>query len=150
MKNKKIIFICTGNTCRSPMAEAIFRFKLKNAGVKDIKVTSAGLMAEDGLKMSQNSFKALKSLGITCYSFRSKRATLEMLNKANLIVCMTFEHKLYLQGVKNVYTIKELTGLNDVSDPYGGSLADYMKTSHEIEDACSIILTRILEKGDLL
>ena len=55
MKKKSIIFVCTGNTCRSPMAEIILKTKLKNAGITDVKVSSAGLCASLGEKMSKNS-----------------------------------------------------------------------------------------------
>jgi protein-tyrosine phosphatase len=148
MKTKRILFVCTGNTCRSPMAELILKEKLKNAGIKGIRVSSAGLMAEEKSKMSRHSFEALKLLGITNYSFRSKRVTHDILVKSDLIICMTIHHVEYLKGFENVYSIGQFTGLKDVSDPYGGRLMDYIKTSHEIEDACNVILEKLIERGE--
>lgn len=149
MSKKILVFVCTGNTCRSPMAEIIMKNKLKYAGITDIRVTSAGLSATDGEKMSKNSAKALRELGYKPTSFKSKMLTSELLDKASMVLCMTSTHKSYLQGFSNVYTIAEVTGLNDILDPYGGSLSTYIKTSHQLEDACNIILEKILEvKGE--
>ena len=145
MKSKRILFICTGNTCRSPMAELILKEKLKNAGIKGIRVTSAGLMAEDKQKMSRHSFEALKLLGIVNYNFRSKRVTHDLLTKSDLIICMTKHHVEYLRGFDNVCSIGEITGQKDISDPYGGLLSDYIRTSHEIEDACNEIIRKLTE-----
>ena len=123
--------------------------KLKFAGVTDIRVTSAGLSATDGDKMSKNSAKALRELGYKPVGFKSKMLTSELLNRASMVLCMTATHKSYLHGFSNVYTIAEVTGLNDILDPYGGSLSTYIKTSHQLEDACNIILEKILEvKGE--
>ena len=142
---KKIIFVCTGNTCRSPMAEIIMKNKLKLAGVQNIRVTSAGLSAVLGDKISKNSALALKQLGYKSYGFKSKPLTKEMVIKADLIICMTESHKRYLSGFENVYTVSELTGLSDIIDPYGGSLAVYKNTAYQIDDACNILLEKILE-----
>lgn len=150
VKNKRILFVCTGNTCRSPMAEIILKNKFKLAGVKNVKVSSAGLYATDGDKMSGNSFRALKLMGYKPYGFKSRQINEDIIKKSDLILCMTANHKLALMGIKSavnkVYTISEATGLGDISDPYGGDINVYIKTSHQIEDACNFILEQILIK----
>ncbi len=146
---KRIVFVCTGNTCRSPMAELVLKSKFKQAGIKNVRVSSAGLSAVDGTKISKNSAKALKSLGIKSYSFRSKRLTAEIVKRADMIICMTAEHKRYLSGINGVYTMAEATGFTDVPDPYGGDINVYMHTLDIIERACDIITQKILQiQGD--
>ena len=131
------------------MAEIILKNKIKLAGIKGVRVSSAGLNTEDGLKMSKNSFEALKKLGYKPYGFKSKQLTQEMLDKCDMVITMTATHKMMLAGTKNVYTIGEATGLSDVLDPYGRDLSVYVSVSHQIEDACNVIISEILKaKGE--
>ncbi len=130
------------------MAEVILKTKLRLSGIRGVSVKSAGLSAADGEKMSDNALKALKLLGYKPHGFKSTRATGAVLIKSDVVICMTREHKAFIANFPNVYAMSEITGY-DVSDPYGGDINVYVKASHEIEDACNIILQKLIdEKGE--
>lgn len=129
------------------MAEIILKTKLKLSGIRGISVKSAGLSGFDGNKMSENSFRALKLLGYKPYGFKSSRATGAKIIKSDVVICMTREHKACIANFPNVYAMSEITGY-DIADPYGGDINVYVKTSHQIEDACNIILQKIIEEKE--
>ena len=142
---KKIMFVCTGNTCRSPMAEYILKDFIKKAQIEDIKVTSAGVMANEEDKISQNASVALKKLGITVRRFKPKRPTEDLCRKQNAVICMSANHKKYFIGFNNVYTIDELTGLGEIPDPYGKDQTAYDQCASKLQYACKIIFDVLLE-----
>ncbi|MFC4802475.1 low molecular weight protein arginine phosphatase [Neobacillus sp. GCM10023253] len=133
---QRILFVCTGNTCRSPMAEAI----LKNKQLDGIEVKSAGIYAASGNDASANAKEVLANNKIT-QNHRSTLLSSDEVDWADLILTMTTSHKFAIQqqypkAIEKVFTLKEFTGEDfdhDVTDPYGGSLAIYEETYQELE-----------------
>lgn len=145
-----ILVVCTGNTCRSPMAEGILNNVLSNYGekYKDVEVQSAGLFTMDGLSPSKEAIVAMKEYGIDIKDYSSNQITRDMINNADLILTMTSNHKKsILKSIPNVkdkvYTLKEYAyGIKeDVLDPYGQSIDVYKKTAKEIKDAVKKIVS---------
>ena len=141
---KRILFVCTGNTCRSPMAEYLLKAALKEKKAKGIRVSSAGICGEVGRPMSEHAKKALSLLGIRAGKFRARQLTQAMLDESNLVLVMTQSHKRALPPAKNVFTVGEFTGGGDVPDPYGGTLEDYLRTRDALALACQTIVKTIL------
>ena len=143
---KRILFVCTGNTCRSPMAEAILKQKLKWAGIRGVAVSSAGIQADEGDKMSPNAFLALKQLGIVNYAFRSRRLTEKMMARSDLVIVMTERQRDLLCDWPNVRTAAEIAGGGDIPDPFGGTLENYIDISHALERVCNVLLQKMTEE----
>ncbi len=118
-----VLFVCTGNTCRSPMAEAL----LKAEGLKNVNVMSAGLAANFE-PISENSRKTLETRGIDYSDFVSKPLTLELIEKSDLVFCMSEGHKEALKNFDNVFVLGE-----GISDPYGLPLPFYEECCTQIE-----------------
>lgn len=133
-----ILFVCTGNTCRSPMAEALL-LKLAEEKDLDLNVKSAGTYGIDGSLPSINSVKALSNVGIGIEGFRTSSLKEEDLMWADLILTMGRSHRdLIFYDFPNlrdkVFTLKEyvLKCDEDVVDPFGSSLEVYEMTRDEI------------------
>lgn len=126
-----IIFVCTGNTCRSPMAEAAAKYFIKGHSF-----SSAGLMAYENMPMSRNAELALEERGIPYKNHFSRSLRPEDINKADLILTMSSRHKAILSETAGdkVFTLKEYTTgtYGDIADPFGGDLEDYVKCLDEI------------------
>ncbi|MED1469071.1 low molecular weight protein arginine phosphatase [Bacillus salipaludis] len=143
---RRILFVCTGNTCRSPMAEAI----LKNKNLEGIEVRSAGVFAVDGNEASAHAKQVLEENQIV-HNHQSSLLSGEEVGWADLILTMTGSHKgailnYYPESAAKLFTLKEFTGetiFQDVSDPYGGNVSIYRETFQELEKLIDIVIEKI-------
>src|SRR5687767_2871934 len=148
---KTILFVCTGNICRSPMAEGLFRHAVKGRG--EYRVFSAGVGAVDGQPPSVNAVKACKELNIDISRQRSRMLTSELVNQADYIFGMTHGHVdavmlLYPQAAEKTFLLREFDETldpfeKDISDPIGGSYEIYADCRDQIEQGIVSLLTFI-------
>lgn len=130
----KLIFVCTGNTCRSPMAEAIFKSMEQ---VSEIKVISRGLVVLFSEPINPKALIVLNKHDLKTTSRVSKGLKPADIDGETLILTMTEKQKIKVlseyPGAAGVYTIKEFAGESgDVIDPYGGTLIDYEECYSEL------------------
>ncbi len=141
-----IYYICTGNTCRSPMAEAIFHSHNKDG----MDVRSAGIYAMDGGDISENAKRVIRDADIDFTHF-SRQVSEEDVRWANLILTMTTAHKqLVMQAfpfaADKIFTLKEYVrpyGSHDVSDPFGGDVHMYRQTFQELTILTKDLFTKL-------
>lgn len=140
-----ILFVCTGNTCRSPIAEAI----LKSKQVENMNVRSAGIYATPNAEMSVNAKQVLDEANITHQHRATPLSSVEM-NWADLILTMTTSHRDHIIATfpyeeQKVFTLKEFvstTEFQDVVDPYGGNKIVYEQTFLEL----NALIERLVQK----
>lgn len=147
--NKRVLFVCTGNTCRSPMAEALLRHLSQDFGV-EVEVRSAGTHAYDGSPASLYSTHVLQEKGIE-HIHHSQSVSEELIQWSDVILTMTTGHQSILEQMfpeskEKTFTLKHLAyGVEgweqDVADPYGGSEEVYRETRDEIEQAIRQLLS---------
>src|ERR1022692_1060 len=151
---KTVLFVCTGNVCRSPMAEGIFRQAVQGRG--NYRVISAGLGAMHGQPPSAFAVQAVKELGMDISALRSWMLTPELVQQADYIFGMTHSHVdtvmlLYPQAAEKTFLLREFdetldTFEKDISNPIGGSYEVYLNCRDQIEQGI-VSLLRFIEKG---
>jgi len=137
-----VLIICTGNTCRSPMAEGILKSLLKERGIEDIRVTSAGIGAMEGLPASPFAIKAARAWNVDISGHLSRQLNKRLIAEADLILAMSSEHVEFVArqdrtAMKKTFLIKGFPALysssqENVRDPIGGMLDDYNETFMEL------------------
>lgn len=147
MLNMDILFVCTGNTCRSPMAAAILS-KIAYDNDMDLMIDSAGLMAEEGAPASDNAISAMIEMKIDISQHRAHQITNDDIIQADIILTMTEGQKMILEQAapNKTYTLAEFAGsYGDISDPFGGDLEEYKETAQEIYDLMVDVAEKIAD-----
>lgn len=136
----RILVVCTGNTCRSPMAAALIRDKAHRSGMEEwIEVASAGIMAGGCFPASAGAYAAMAGRGINLGSHLSRQLTAHDIAASDLILTMTASHKkavvaMAAQARDKVFTLAEFAGERmEIADPFGGSEALYRACADQIE-----------------
>lgn len=148
-----VLFVCTGNTCRSVMAEYLLRHYAKEAGL-ELKIGSAGLHAYPGDEASQGAVTVLEELGLDASSHRSRKVHPLLLEEYDLVLAMTSLHRLGLEELApefgdKIFLLKEFVERNttsgqepgeliekdyEISDPFGQSVEVYRESREEIRE----------------
>lgn len=142
---KSVLFVCTGNSCRSVMAEAILRKRLNELDKKNIDVSSAGVRALNGLPPSDGTIEVMKEEGVDVSGLRTKKITADMIKKFDLILAMEPAHEdeilaLAPEAKSRTYLLKEYrsphtfnSGDSNVNDPMGKPVEEYRIIRDEIK-----------------
>jgi protein-tyrosine-phosphatase len=137
---RQILFVCTANIARSPMAEALFnRFVAKKGLADQYEAQSAGTWGRDGFPAAPEGIEMMAERDFDIRSHRSRVVREEIIASADLILTMEQGHKEALQiefpqQKENIYMLTELVGPPyDIPDPYGQGLDAFQETAQELE-----------------
>ncbi|WAA09653.1 low molecular weight protein arginine phosphatase [Fervidibacillus albus] len=145
-----ILFVCTGNTCRSPMAAAL----LQDKDVDGLAVNSAGIFAMEGADASPLAKQVLNENDIK-YDHSSTLLTEKEVDWADVILTMTKSHKDLINSrfgktIGKTFTLKEFVdeGEKDVADPFGGNIDTYRQTFQELAELIEKLVEKFAEDGE--
>lgn len=144
-----LLFVCSGNTCRSPLAEALARKIAASRGIDDIAVSSAGTNAVENVPATDEALLVGMERGLDLTGHRSRQLTPAIVSEADLIFVMTpghLEQVKQMGGRGKVHVIDEYaSGATDkgITDPYGGDLDAYRNTTDSLEEELDRLFDRL-------
>lgn len=154
----RIVFVCTGNTCRSPMAEVIARDLIRTKGLENVAVESAGIAAYPGEPASPGAVQAAGEKGLDLTLHQSRPLTRETVASADLILAMTPGHVSVVEasgGNGNTHVLSDFSASEDgavqegVPDPFGSGPEVYIETFQTLERLVGAALDRIADAENL-
>ncbi|NLX92137.1 MAG: low molecular weight protein arginine phosphatase [Firmicutes bacterium] len=155
-KRVVLLFVCSGNTCRSVMAEGLFTKVWRESGEKEVNAvaSSAGIETVDGLAASAEALQVLRDEGVDLAYHRSRMITGSLVEEADYIFTMTRKQKEILlerfpESNGKAWLLSDFAGLakkKDISDPIGQGLEQYRLTAKEIETAIRNMIAKLKQK----
>ncbi|MCL4864584.1 MAG: low molecular weight protein arginine phosphatase [Gemmatimonadales bacterium] len=150
-----VLFVCSGNTCRSPMAEALLRRAVHERGWDDVTVGSAGTGALEGAPASEGSYLVSLEAGLDLSRHRARQLTPRLIRDADVILTMSRSHRSRVEGMGGEGKTHLLTryaadeeGPIEVQDPFGAGLDVYRGTFDQLEMLVANVVRRLAQERE--
>lgn len=151
----KIMFICTGNICRSAMAHWLMKKKIEDLGIKNVEIYSSGIYAQDGETSTYEAKTVMEEYDVDLSKHKATNIKNSNINEMDLILCATKSHKYAVIDIfpklkEKTYTMKEYVNYNrqyhdniDIKDPWGYDIETYRSCAAEIDEVLNLLIKNI-------